>query len=106
MPSGVETITRIRKPKVDKLKPQAAGESVPDKDFDNCEVLPRQPIETERGMVGVEGWDVFCFNPACDVVRTDQVKLRGETYNVDGEPRRFSRKGKFKAVQITLVKVS
>jgi hypothetical protein len=105
MPSGVETITRIRKAKVDKLKPQTA--TTPDEEeFGNCEVLPRQPIETDRGLVGVEGWDVFCFNPACDVVRTDQVELRGATYNVEGEPRRFTKKGKFKALQITLVKVS
>lgn len=106
MPRGVEIITRVRKPKIDKLKPAAPGAAVADADFDNCEVLPRQPIETDRGMVGVEGWDVFCFNPACDVVRTDQVKLRGDTYNVDGEPQRFTKKGRFKAVKITLVKVS
>lgn len=105
MPKGVETITRIRKPKVDKLKPQTAT-TPEEQDFGSCEVLPRQPVETDHGQVGVEGWDVFCFDETCDVVRTDQVELRGIVYNVEGEPRRFTKRGRFKAVQITLVKVS
>jgi hypothetical protein len=105
MPKGVETITRIRKPKVDRLRPATATEAA-EATYGNCAVLPRQPIETDRGMVGVEGWDVFCFDPAADVVRTDQVSYKDEIYNVDGEPRRVSKKGRFKALQITLVKVS
>lgn len=105
MPKGVESITRIRKGKVDKLKPQNSTAD-DERTFENCASLPRQPIETDRGLVGVEGVDIFCFDSACDVVRTDQVRFNGIVYNVDGDPRRFVRRGKFKALQITLVKVS
>lgn len=105
MPKGVETITRVRKPKLDKLKPQDSA--APDEqDFGQCATLPRQPIETEQGLVGVEGIDVFCFDPACDVTRNDQVRYNGVLYNVEGEPRTFLKLGKFKTLQITLTKVS
>lgn len=105
MPKGVEQITRTRKAKVDKLKPQT-GVDDDVATYGNCEVLPRQPIETDRGQVGVEGWDVYCFDASADVIRTDLVELRGQSYNVVGEPRRFTKRGRFKALQITLSKVS
>jgi hypothetical protein len=113
MARGVETIVRVRKVKQDPLKPSSSS-PVANATFKNCEVLPRQPVETERGLVGLEGWDVFCFDPESvdpvtklsKILHTDQITLRGETYNVIGEPRPFTKKGRFKMLQITLSKVS
>lgn len=105
MAKGVETFVRIRGGKVDKLKPQA---SVPpsEETYKDTQALPRQPAETERGQVNVQGWDLWCFDPAADVVGSDQIRFRGEIYNVIGDPRRFDKRAVFKALHITISKVS
>lgn len=105
MPSGVEEIVRIRKAKVDRLKPQPATE--PDeRTFGNCQEVPRASYEEGRGWVGIGGYDIYCFDPECDVTRTDEVRFRGVTYRVDGDPQRFTKRGRFKAVLIKLEAVS
>ena len=113
MPKAVESIVRIRKVKVDKLKP-STPDAVADETYEQCHVLPRQPVETEQGQVGVEGWEVFCQDASSVdpithqslVLDTDQIRLRGEVYNVIGKPRPFVKSGRFKSLQITLTKVS
>lgn len=105
MPTGVETITRVRKPKVDRLKTPTV-EPVPNEDFTSCQEVPRASQEEGRGWVGIGGFDIYCFDEACDVIGTDQVIFRGKTYNVDGEPQRFVKRGRFKAVLIKLKAVT
>ena len=112
MAKGVESIIRVRTPKVDKLKPGPVAAPA-ETSFGSCEVLPRQPVETENGQVGVEGWDVWCFDPAifdaptktAKVLRTDQVRVRGELHNVVGV-RPFTKRGRFKAVNLILERVT
>lgn len=105
MPSGTESFVRLRGGRVDKLKPQA---SVPPTEvqYEDTQPLPRQPVETERGQVNVDGWDLWCFDPAADIVDSDQIRFRGQVYNVIGTPRRFDKRGIFKGLQITISKVS
>lgn len=78
-----ETVTIVRKPKVDKLKP-ASGPSA-EIPVEKCIVLPRASNETDGGWVQRSGWSVYApvgapFRP------DDQVRVRGELYAVEGVP--------------------
>ena len=106
MASGNEVVTVVRTTKVDKLSTPAAG---PPDEFDlvNCQVLPRRALEEGRGWVSIDGWEVWCFtDPAREVLHTDQVRIRGVLYSVEGKPARFDKRGKFKALSIVAAKAS
>lgn len=81
---GSRTVRVIRKPKVDRLSDAPAGPA-PEHDIKGCVVMPRTSHEEERGWVIVEGRMVVAPFKS-DVLSTDQVRVDGETWEVDGEP--------------------
>ncbi len=87
-----ETVTVVRKPKVDKLKPTAgAAVEIPVK---RCVVLPRASNETDGGWVQVSGFTVIA-PVGSDIRPDDQLRIRGVLYAVEGEPGVYPvRKGK------------
>jgi hypothetical protein len=81
---GKRTITVIRAPKTDKLKTAPAG-APPEHDIEGCAVLPRASEEEGRGWVIHDGRMIIAPFGA-DVLATDQVRVDGVTWEVDGEP--------------------
>jgi hypothetical protein len=101
---GTVTITVVRKPRVDRLKPTPAVEQR--FDIPGCVVWPRASNEADQGWVQISGENVFC-PPGSDVVAEDEVLLRGSRYSVKGEPGFFeTKKGKAKGIMVTLEKVT
>jgi hypothetical protein len=80
---GSRTVTVIRKPKVDRLSTDTTG-APPEHDITGCAVLPRTSHEEERGWVIVEGRMIVAPYGA-DVLATDQVRIDGTVWDVDGE---------------------
>lgn len=106
MPKGNETVTVVRQAKVDKLSSAPAGVA-PEFDLEGCQVLPRQSFEEGRGWVNVDGWDVWCFTePTQEVLYTDQLRVRGDLYQIEGKPARYDKRGRFKALKIQTQAVS
>lgn len=98
---GTRTITVVRKPKTDRLSTPAGG-TPPEHDIEGCAVLPRTSHEEGKGWVIVEGRMVIAPFGS-DVVGTDQVKVDGLTWDVDGEPGDYeNRRGKGKATILYL----
>lgn len=93
---GSRTVIVVRKAKVDRLSSAPAGEA-PEHPIEGCAVLPRTSHEEGRGWVIVEGRMVVAPFES-DVLATDQVKVDGETWDVDGEPGDYeNRRGRGKA---------
>lgn len=104
MPKGSETITVVRKPRPDRLKPVVSAEAR--FDIADCIVWPRASFEDGKGWVQVDGYSVFA-PPGSDVVATDQVICRGVLHSVEGKPGDFRNKaGRPKGLLITLESVS
>lgn len=104
MPSGNETVTVVRKAKVDKLSSTAGAPPV-EFDLEGCQVLPRQAEEAGRGWITLDGWDVWCFvDPGREVLYTDQVRIRGDLYSVEGRPAVYDKRGTFKALLVKATK--
>lgn len=82
MAAARETVTVVRTPKVDRLKPGPAAEPA-EHDLKRSLVLPRQAYELGRGWVQVDGFDIFA-KAGSDVVAKDQLRVRGEIHEVDG----------------------
>jgi hypothetical protein len=101
---GVDTITVIRKAKVDRLSSAPAG-TPPEHDVTGCAILPRTSFEQGKGWVIVEGRQVIAPYGA-DVLATDQVRVEGLVWEVDGEPGRYSKRGKGKACIFYLTRVT
>lgn len=98
-----ETVTVVRKPKVDKLKP-ASGPTA-EIPVRRCFVLPRSNHEADSGWVQISGWTVIA-PVGSDIRADDQVRVRGELYAVEGVPGEFPvRKGK-PGLFVTLERVS
>lgn len=105
MPSGTETVTVIRKPKVDKLTP-ASGTTPEEFDLEGCQLLPRRAQEEGQGWVSVDGWEVWCFkNPGREILFSDQIRIRGDLYSIEGTPSVYDKRGTFKALQVTTKRV-
>lgn len=102
MPKGTETVTVVRKPRVDKLKPTPAVEER--FDIEKCIVWPRASHEEGKGWVQIEGYNVFA-PPGSDIVADDQVICRGEIHSVDGKPGDYQKNGKGKGLLVTLERV-
>lgn len=79
---GSETVTVIRKIKVDRLSDDAIGPPA-EVDIEGCVILPRVSAETDKGWVVVEGKMVVAPFKS-DVLATDQVRYDGDLYEVDG----------------------
>lgn len=101
---GSRTVTVIRKPKVDRLSSAPTGPA-PEHDVVGCAITPRASHEEERGWVIVDGRMVIAPYGA-DVLATDQVRIDGQTWDVDGEPGDYENKsGRGKATIFYLKKV-
>lgn len=87
---GSRTVIVVRKAKVDRLSSAPAGEA-PEHPIEGCVVMPRTSHEEERGWVIVEGRMVVAPFES-DILATDQVKVDGETWDVDGEPGDYENK--------------
>ncbi len=102
---GTRTVRVIRKPKVDRLATPAAG-APPEHDIEGCAVLPRTSFEEGKGWVIVEGRMVIAPYGA-DILGTDQVRLEGVVWEVDGEPGDYeNRRGKGKACIFYLTRLT
>lgn len=102
---GSRTITVVRKQKVDRFDDAPAGPP-PEHDVVGCSVLPRTSFEEGKGWVIVEGRQVIAPY-AADVIATDQVRLDGVLWDVDGEPGDYENKrGKGKATIFYLTRVA
>lgn len=88
---GSRTVRVIRKPKIDKLSTPPAG-APPEHDIVGCAVLPRTSHEEGRGWVIVEGRMVIAPHGS-DVLASDQVRVDGVVWDVDGEPGDYENKG-------------
>lgn len=101
---GSRTITVVRKPRVDRLSTPPVG-APPEHDVTGCAVMPRTSFEQERGWVVVEG-RMIVAPFGSDVLASDQVKVDGETWDVDGEPGHYeNRRGVGKATILYLKRV-
>jgi hypothetical protein len=101
---GTETITVVRKPRPDKLKPVDAAEER--FDIEKCVVWPRGSFEEGRGWIQISGFSVFA-PPNADILAEDQVVCRGELHSVIGTPGDFwNKRGKKKGLLVTLERVS
>jgi hypothetical protein len=60
---------------------------------EGCVVWPRTTLAYEsRGEVPIDGWNVK-MPAGTDVNETDRVKVRGKTYDCEGIPADYGRKG-------------
>lgn len=102
---GSRTVTVIRKAKVDRLSSPSTTPA-PEHDIVGCAVLPRTSFEQEKGWVIVEGRQVIAPYGA-DVLATDQVRVDGLVWEVDGEPGDYEdKKARGKATIFYLTRVS
>lgn len=115
MPTGARTATRVRTAKVDKLSRTPAGDAA-ELPMSGLIILPRQSFEEGQGWVTIEGWDIYIMpssrvqpegGPARayadgDIVATDQLRIDGTLWQVDGPPAPYDKGTQRKA---TLVKV-
>ena len=81
---GRRTIIVVRTPKVDRFSTPPAG-APPEHPVEGCAVMPRTSHEEGKGWVIVDGRMIIAPYGA-DVLATDQVRVDGETWDVDGEP--------------------
>jgi hypothetical protein len=85
-PSGeVATIIRPGPPTRDDYGNDVPGPDV-ETDYAGCAVWPRVSSEDEQARDQIiEGLNVL-FPVGADVLSTDRVRVRGETFHVDGDP--------------------
>lgn len=102
---GKRTVRVIRKAKVDRLS-STSGTPAPEHDIEGCAVLPRTSFEEGKGWVIVEGRMVVAPYGS-DILATDQVRLEGLVWEVDGEPGDYeNRRGKGKACIFYLTRLT
>lgn len=101
---GSRTVTVVRTPLVDRLDDSVQA-SPPEHSIPGCAVLPRTSFEQESGWVIVEGRMVVAPYGS-DILATDEVRVDGETWEVDGEPGEYENKrGRGKATIFYLKKL-
>lgn len=115
MPTGARTATRVRKAKVDRLDSTPGG-LADEISLTGLVILPRQSYEQGRGWVTIEGKDIYILPTSRvlvgsapprpfadgDVLATDQLRIDGKIWQVDGPPAEYDKGVTRKA---TLVKV-
>lgn len=105
---GATTVTVVRKPRKDRLKPEASAEER--FDLPGCIVFPRASNEEGAGWIQISGENLFIpagSSPRWkDVVAEDEIILREARYSVTGEPGYFEKSGKAKGILVTLEKVT
>jgi hypothetical protein len=119
MPTGARIATVVRKPKVDKLSPTPAGATI-ETTLIGLIVLPRQTYEQGKGWITIDGRDVYILPtsraiPAGttiprkvedgDVLASDQMRIDGDTWQVDGQPAAYDKGTTRKATLIRLKRV-
>lgn len=87
---GAETVTVIRKPRVDRLG--TSTEPTLEFEIKDCLLWPRASLEDGKGWVQVAGYGIL-FPPGTDIRATDQVRARGELHAVEGKPGDYGKKG-------------
>lgn len=105
---GDETIVVTPSSGVDEYgDPLPTGQSVR---IEKCAVLPCRVNDPERGWLIRDGFEVFVVDPAQmakarAVTAKDSVAVRGGSYEVDGSPGEYRKRGQVKAIQIFVKKV-
>ena len=101
---GSRTITVVRQARGDRLD-GPASHPVAEHEIVGCAVLPRTSYEEGKGWVVVEGRSVFAPHGS-DILASDQVRLEGKLWDVDGEPGDYENKrGKGKATIFYLTRL-
>lgn len=72
-----------------------------------CHVLPRRVNSPERGMVLIDGYEIFAppVAAALAVTPRDTIKVRGVAYQVEGQPGEYRKRGQSRVVQIFVKRV-
>ncbi len=98
---GDETVRIIPTVVVDRLRSGSGGLAQPAYDLEDCYVIPRATEEQGKGVVGIEGYDIYYFGTLAAPPRTAQVSVRGQVHDIEGKPRDFIVKGRRKGLIIT-----
>ena len=83
---GTETVVVRRASTRNRNGDRVLGEVVGE--LTRCIIWPRSSTETaNRGIVAIDGHNVWAPSPVTlDVRATDEVEVRGETYQIEGKP--------------------
>jgi hypothetical protein len=69
------------------------GDPPPPRTVEGCVVWPRTTLAYEsRGEVPIDGWNIK-MPAGTDVKETDAIVVRGKTYDTEGVPADYGRKG-------------
>ena len=115
---GARTAIRLRKPQGDKLDPAPTG-AVDQLLLAGLIIMPRESYEEGRGWVTIEGWEIWILQSSTalpaggarrryadgDILSTDQIRIDGKTWQVDGEPAPFDKGTVRKATRIRVKRV-
>lgn len=88
MPRGPENVTVVPQAATDPLR-GGGGTAADPYPLEGCHVLPRIGSETGGGVIGVGGFDVYYYGSAPAPDHDARVVVRGETHEIEGEPRDF-----------------
>jgi hypothetical protein len=118
MATGDRTITVVRKVRRDKLSAASSAEPTTF-DLVNVSILPRQALETDRGWVNIEGYDIWVLPTSVviladtttrqyqddDVLSSDFIEIDGGEWQVDGPDAVFTKRGAFAGAKIQVKRV-
>lgn len=116
MATGDTTITVVRRPKKDKLS-TASSTDPASFTIEAVSVVPRQALETDRGWINLEGYDIWVLptssvhddpdDPTAgreyaddDVLSSDVITINGREWQVDGPDAYFTKRGSFAGAKI------
>lgn len=117
MATGDRTITVVRKVRRDKLSTASSSEPTTF-DIEGVAILPRQALETDRGWVNIEGYDIWVLPTSAvvrdnvrssyaddDVLSTDFIEIDGVEWQVDGPDAVFTKRGSIAGAKIQVKRV-
>lgn len=84
----VETVIRVRPPGKDRFG-DPSGQSTPDLPIHGCMFAPGSSTEVQQSTNQVSTTGVVYAPVGSDVVPTDQLRIRGALYEVDGKPQQW-----------------
>jgi hypothetical protein len=81
--------------------------AAPPQTIRGCTVIPRRTNSPERGLVFIDGYEVFAppVAAARAVTARDTIHVRGEDFQVEGTPGEYVKAGTVRAVQMFLKRV-